>query len=54
MGAKRNAYRITKTLGGRWLEWGGVDWIGVAQDRGQWRVLVKVVMNLQVPYISWK
>jgi hypothetical protein len=26
-----------------------VEWIHLAQDRGQWRVLVKIIMNLQVP-----
>jgi hypothetical protein len=26
----------------------GVDWIDVAQDNNQWRVLVNTVMNLQV------
>jgi hypothetical protein len=25
-----------------------VDWIGLAQDRYRWRVLVNAVMNLQV------
>jgi hypothetical protein len=25
-----------------------VDWIDVAQDRGQWRALVNTVMNLRV------
>jgi hypothetical protein len=29
--------------------WGGVDWIGLAQDREEWRAAVNVVMNLQVP-----
>jgi hypothetical protein len=29
--------------------WGGVDWIGLVQDRDEWRVLVNVVMNLWVP-----
>jgi hypothetical protein len=29
--------------------WGGMDWIYVAQDRGQWRALVNTVMNLRVP-----
>jgi hypothetical protein len=29
--------------------WGGIDWIDLAQDRDQWRVLVKMVMNPRVP-----
>jgi len=28
---------------------GIMDWIGLAQDRDRWRMLVSVVMNLQVP-----
>jgi hypothetical protein len=28
---------------------GGVDWTDMAQDRDQWRVLVNMVLNLQVP-----
>jgi hypothetical protein len=28
---------------------GGVDWIGLAQNRNQWRALVNAVMNLRVP-----
>jgi hypothetical protein len=28
---------------------GGVDWIGLAQDRDKWRALVNAVMNLQAP-----
>jgi hypothetical protein len=27
---------------------GGVDWIWLAQDRGQWRAVVSAVMNLRV------
>jgi hypothetical protein len=33
----------------REIEWGGRDWIDLAQDRDQWRVLVNTVMNLRVP-----
>jgi hypothetical protein len=28
---------------------GGMDWFGLAQDRGRWQALVNAVMNLQVP-----
>jgi hypothetical protein len=29
--------------------WGDVDWIGLAQGRNLWRVLVNSVLNLWVP-----
>jgi hypothetical protein len=28
--------------------WAGMDWIDLAQDRDQWRVLENTVMNLRV------
>jgi hypothetical protein len=31
------------------IEWNGVDWIELAQDRDQWRALVNTVMKLRVP-----
>jgi hypothetical protein len=33
----------------REIGWDGMDWIELAQDRDQWRTLVKTLMNLQVP-----
>jgi hypothetical protein len=31
------------------ISWGGVDWIGLDQDRDKLRALVNAVMNLRVP-----
>jgi hypothetical protein len=31
------------------IGFGGVDWIGLTQDRYRWRALVNLVMNLRVP-----
>jgi hypothetical protein len=33
----------------REIEWGGEDWIHMAQDKDQWWVLVNMVLNLWVP-----
>jgi hypothetical protein len=30
------------------IGWDGGDWIDLAQDRDQWRVLVRAVMNIRV------
>jgi hypothetical protein len=64
MGEKRNAYRVLvgkpdrKRPKRRWVNniemafgemgWDGMAWIGLAQDRDQWRALVNTVMNLWV------
>jgi hypothetical protein len=37
---------IRMDLGG--MEWGDVDWIGLAQDRNRWRALLDSVLNLRV------
>jgi hypothetical protein len=31
------------------IGWDSMDWIDVAQDRDQWKGLVKTVMNLWIP-----
>jgi hypothetical protein len=31
------------------IGWGGVDWIGLAEDRDKRRTLVNAVINLRVP-----
>jgi hypothetical protein len=46
-------------LKGRWVDnimadlgetgWGGVDRIGLAQDKDRWRDLVNTILNLWVP-----
>jgi hypothetical protein len=33
----------------REIGWDGMHWIGLAQDRDQWRALANTVMNLRVP-----
>jgi hypothetical protein len=30
------------------IRWGGVDWIGLTQDKDKWKALVNAVINLQV------
>jgi hypothetical protein len=33
----------------RGIEWGGMGWTDLAQDRGQWWVLSSIIMKLRVP-----
>jgi hypothetical protein len=32
------------------IEWDGMDWIDLTQDRDQWRALVNTMVNLRLPY----
>jgi hypothetical protein len=36
-------------MGLREIEWDGIVWVDLGQERDQWRVLVNTVMNLWVP-----
>jgi hypothetical protein len=31
------------------MEWYGMDWIDMAEDRDKWRALVNTILNLRVP-----
>jgi hypothetical protein len=31
------------------IGWGSVDWIGLAQDRNRWIILMKAAIKLRVP-----
>jgi hypothetical protein len=33
----------------REIQWGGVDWIILAQNRDQWKALVNTIMIFRVP-----
>jgi hypothetical protein len=38
----------------REIEWDGMEWIDLAQDRDQWRPLVNTIINILVPQNSGK
>jgi hypothetical protein len=42
-------WAILKWILERKRGWDGIDWIGLAQDRDQWRAVVHTIMNLRVP-----
>jgi hypothetical protein len=32
----------------REIEWSGIDWIILVQERDKWRALVNIIMDIQV------
>jgi hypothetical protein len=49
LGTPRRRWADNSKMDLREVEWGGMDWIDLAQDRDQWRALVNTVMNVWVP-----
>jgi hypothetical protein len=49
LGSPRHSWNDNIKMDLKEIEWSGVDWIDLAQDRDQWRALVNTVMSLQVP-----
>jgi hypothetical protein len=50
LGRPRRRWEDNIRMDLREIGWGGINWIDLAQDRGQWRALVNTVMNLRVLY----
>jgi hypothetical protein len=48
LGRPRHRWEDNVRINLREIGWAGMDWIDLAQDRDQWRVLVNTVMNLRV------
>jgi hypothetical protein len=46
---KTKTYRIILKWILRELGWGNMDWTALVHGREQWRALVNMAMNLQVP-----
>jgi hypothetical protein len=49
-----SVFNILDQWGFSEIEWDGMDWSDLAQDRDQWRALVNTVMNPRVPLNAGK
>jgi len=49
LGRPRHRWEDNIKMGLQEVGCGGMDWIGLAQDRYRWRALMNAVLNLQVP-----
>jgi hypothetical protein len=48
LGSPRFRWENNIKMGLTEIRWGGMDWIDLAQDRYEWKVLVNTVMNHRV------
>jgi hypothetical protein len=48
LGRPRRRWEDNIRMGLQEVGCGGMDWIGLAQDRDRWRAVVNAVMNLRV------
>jgi hypothetical protein len=46
LGRPRRRWENNIRMDLREIEWSGMDWIYLAQDRDQWRALVNMVMSI--------
>jgi hypothetical protein len=49
LGRQRRRWKDNIKMDLREIVWSGMDWIDLAEDRDQWRVLVNTVMNIRDP-----
>jgi hypothetical protein len=49
LGRPRRRWVNSNKMDHRGIEWDGMDWIDLAQDRDQWKALVNKVMSLRMP-----
>jgi hypothetical protein len=52
LGRQRHRWEDGIRMDLREIGWGSVEWIKLAQNRGQWLALVNMVMNLRV-LVPW-
>jgi len=53
LGRPRRRWEGNIRMNFREIGWKGVDWIHLAQDRDQWRILVNTIMNRWVPILNY-
>jgi hypothetical protein len=49
LGRPRRRWVVNIKMDLREIGWVGADWMEMAQDRDQWRVLVNTLLKLRVP-----